>query len=236
MEKNNSKFSISDAMKIYNGDNIVKQTFIIWIILTLIFLTIYTFIRITAAATIGGIVGPDDGEVTAGISRTTFTMFMGFTGVLGTFVIQVQEFYKESAGGKYFRSVCGGFDTYSRMKTGQMLQCICGHALFVVLVFLADTVFNLVSSCLGVCATVFLVSLSGTAVVRLLCMIKSQAVKSLFFCGYMGLHAFLCACIVGVTDGQISSVHMVLLIIAVIILPLVHFADLKNYRKYHWYD
>ena len=236
MEKNNSKFSISDAMKIYGGDGLVIHTCITWSVFTLIFLGLYAAIRITVAVTVGRLISPDDSEVIGGISRTNFTIFMAGVGIIGTSIIQVQEFYKESAGGKYFRSVCGGFDTYSRMKTGQMLQCICGHALFAVLVFLADTVFNLVSSCLGVCATVFLVSLSGTAVVRLICMIKNRVAKILLLYGFSGVHSFICACIVGETDGQFSSVHIVFLIIALISLPLVHFADLKNYRQYYWYD
>ncbi|WP_044973658.1 hypothetical protein [Ruminococcus sp. HUN007] len=235
MTKNNSKISISDAMKIYNGTDPVKQTLIMWSILTSVFLMVYTFIRITAAAS-GEMIGPDDGEVISGISRTTFTMFMGFTSILGSFMVLFQEFYKESAGGKYFRSVCGGFDTYSRMKSGQMFHCIFGNALFSVLVFLINAVFHLVSSCFGVCVTVFLVSLSGVAVGRLICMIKNQIAKSMLFCGFMGVYALICTCIVGITDGKLTSVHIVLLILAVIMIPFAHFTDLKNYRKKHWYN
>ena len=236
MEKNNSKFSISDAMKIYGGCDPAKQTVIMWSAITLAFLVLYAFMRIVTAATLGVLIGPDDGEVIGGIDRTSFTMFMGFASTIGTYMVQVQDFYSRSAGGKYFRSVCGGFDTYSRMKTGQMVQCICGQALYVTIIFLVNTVFHLVISGPGVCVSVFLVSLSGLAAIRLICMIESQVGRGLLYCCFIGLHAFICTCIVGVTDGKITSVHIVLLIIAAIMLPLIHFTDLKNYRKYYWYD
>ena len=116
MEKNNSKFSISDAMKIYNGCNPVIQAISLWSIATLIFLLIYIVLRFVLGSTIGEI-DQVDGEVINGVSRTTFTMFMTFTGIIVNFMFQIQEFYKDSAGGKYFRSVRGGFSTYEKMKT-----------------------------------------------------------------------------------------------------------------------
>ncbi len=235
MEKNKTKIGIAEAMRIYGGCGSVKLTIIIWSIITLIFLLWYIIFRFVLGSIIGEI-DQGDGEVVNGVSRTSFTMFMSFTGAIGNFMFQIQEFYKESAGGKYFRSVRGGFGTYEKMKTGQLLQCICGQALFAGIILLLNTVFHFVNGGLGVCVSVFLVSLIGTASGRLICMIKNQAAKNLIFFPLMGFYMLICTCIVGVTDGHLSTVHIVILIIAVILIPVSHFADLKNFRKYHWYE
>lgn len=235
MEKNKTKHSISDAMKIYNGCNPVIQAISLWSIATLIFLLIYIVLRFVLGSTIGEI-DQVDGEVINGVSRTTFTMFMTFTGIIVNFMFQIQEFYKESAGGKYFRSVRGGFSTYEKMKTGQLLQCICGQAFFAGIILLLNTVFHFVNGGLGVCVTVFLILLIGTGSGRLICMIKNQAAKSLSFFPLMGFYMLICTVIVGVTDAHLSTVHIIILIIAVILIPVSHFADLKNFRKYHWYE
>ena len=235
MEKNNSKIGIAEAMKIYNGCNPVIQTISIWSIATLIFLFWYIILRFVLGSTIGEI-DQGDSEVVNGVSRTSFTMFMFFTSAVGNFIFQMQEFYKNSAGGKYFRSVTGGFDTYKMMKTGQLLQCICGQAFFAGIILLLNTVFHFVNSGLGVCITVFLLSLIGTASGRLICMIENLTAKSLSFFPLMGFYLLICTVIVGVTDGRLTSVHIILLVLDVILLPIAHFIDLKNFRKYHWYE
>ena len=235
MEKNNSKIGIADAMKIYNGCDPVIQTVSIWSIATLIFLLWYIILRFVLGSTIGEI-DQGDGEVLNGVSRTTFTMFMSFICTIGTFIFQIQEFYKESAGGKYFRSVRGGFSTYGKMKTGQLLQCICGQALYSIIILLIAVAFHLVNGGLAVCATVFLVSLIGTASGKLICMIKNQAAKNLLFFPLMGFYMLVCTSVVGITDGHLATVHIIILIIAAILIPVSHFADLKNFRKYHWYE
>ncbi len=235
MEKNNSKIGIADAMKIYNGCNPVKITISLWGIVTLLFLLMYFIFRFVFGSTIG-VIAEGDGEVLNGVSRTTFTMFMFFTGAIGNFIFQMQEFYKKSPGGKYFRSVRGGFGTYSRMKTGQLLQCICGQALFACIILLLNTVFHMVIGVLGVCVTVFLVSLIGTATGRLICTIENLTVKALSFFPVMGFYMLACAFIVGMTDGHLSTIHIILLVLAVILLTFTHFTDLKNFRKKYWYD
>ena len=52
----------------------------------------------------------------------------------------------------------------------------------------------------------------------------------------MGFYMLICIVIVGVSDGQLTSVHIILLVLDVILLPIAHFIDLKNFRKYHWYE
>ena len=235
MEKNKTKQSISDAMKIYNGCDPVIQAVSIWSIAALIFLIWYIILRFVLGSTIGEI-DQGDGEVLNGVSRTTFTMFMFFTSAVGSFLFQMQEYYKESAGGKYFRSVAGGFDTYKRMKTGQLLQCICGQALFAGIILLLNTVFCMVNGGLGVCVTVFLVALIETASVRLIFMINNKAAKSMLFFPVMYFYIFVCVSIVGRNDGHLSTVHIILLVIVVILLPFAHFTDLQNFKQNHWYD
>ncbi len=236
MEKNKSNISISDAMKIYNGCDPVMQMISISSIVTLGFLTVYIVVRMYAAVLIGGITGSDDDELTRIISRADFTRFMFFASMIGSYVFQMQEFYSQSAGAKYFRSVTGGFDTYSKMKTGQMLQCIFGQAFFAGVILLLNAVIHLVSDGPGVCVTVYLLSLIGMAPVRMLCMIKNQFVKSILFIIMLNICSYVCAAVIQDTDGKLLAVHVVFLIIAALLIPAAHFADLKHFKKKYWYN
>ena len=236
MVKNRSKRSISDAMKIYNGCNPVTQTISAWSINTFTFLLGYTILRIVAAITARGIIGPDEDEVTRSISRISFTQMMCFVSMIGTLAFQMQEHYMQSAGAKYFRSVTGGFDTYSKMKKGQLLQCILGQALFAGMILLLNAVFHLVSDGPGVCVTVYLISLIGTAPGILIWMIKNQAVKYILFLIMISICSTVCATVVYATDGTLSAVHVVFLIIAVLLIPAAHLIYLKHFRKKYWYN
>ena len=236
MEKNNSKFSISEAMKIYNGCDPVKQTLCLWGIVTLVFWAWILLIKLMTGFTLGVVIETSDSETASALSRTTFTTSMFYAGAIGSVIGQIREYYTHTAGGKYFRSVRGGFGTYSRMKAGQMIAEVCGLAFFVTVVFLINSVLHLIQGCLAICGTVFLLSILLLSVLKLVRWIQNQFLRISAYTFLLYMYLFMSACIVGVTNGKLSTVHIVLLILALILFPLVHFADLKHFRKYHWYD
>jgi len=240
MEKNNSKIGIAEAMRIYNGKDPVKQTLCLWGILTLVFYAFYIFARIVTGFAIGDFWNTPDNssdnfDFYDGVCRSVFVSLMCYATTTGTLLVHFQEFYKNSAGGKYFRSVRGGFDTYSKMKTGTLISCICGMLLFVTVVFLVNTVLHLVYHGLAVCVTVFLVSLLGIAASKLICMIKIQAVRTMIYIITINLYSIVSSCILETTECRFSIAHVVILILAVILIAITHLGTIRNFRKNHWY-
>ena len=236
MEKNKSNISISDAMKIYNGTDPVKQTLCLWGIAALTFYVLYLFIRFFIVSTLGQVFEPDNSEATGALSRTTFAMFMYYVCAFGTIIGQMKEYYTHSTGGKYFRSVRGGFGTYSRMKTGQIISEVCGLVFYIIIILLVNSVLHLTDGGLAISVTVFIVSLLWSSFAKLIRMIPNHFLRIFFYMFLFQMHAFLCSGIVGAANGKFSVAHIVFLILAAILFSFVHLADLKNFRKKYWYD
>ena len=136
------------------------------------------------------------------------------------------NYEKQYPGGKLFRTVKGGFDTYIKMKKANLIIRI--TAMIFVLAFSAmldiadakDLLF--IGSCL----------LTGLWLVNLTSLIKNPAVKGVLS-GIVMFGAGVC----GIMFPRISYSLRIPLITVIVSIPLViitHMALLKSYKKHYW--
>ena len=148
-------------------------------------------------------------------------------------IFGLMSYEKQYPGGKLFRTVKGGFDTYIKMKNANLIIRI--TAMIFVLAFSAmlDTADVLrltggpkdllfIGSCL----------LAGLWLVNLTSLIKNPAVK-----GALSVIVMFGAGVCGIIFPRISNSLTIPLITVIVSIPLViitHMALLKSYKKHYW--
>ena len=117
--ESNAPLPPSQALKLYSGKSIGEMIFFFAGIALVGYLsTILIFLLL---------IGLDNGFANARqeICDTLMSnMFLAIDGGIVTSLMSLMTYDKEIPGGKYFRSVKGGFETYKKMRIGNLITAI----------------------------------------------------------------------------------------------------------------
>lgn len=229
MEKTKSSLTMSQALKLYNGASLP--------VLTLQFSGAMIVFYLVSIAFFTLLLGLDKGfaEAHKAISEEIVSnVYMGIIAGSSTAILSALTYEKRLPGGKFFRSVKGGFATYRKMRIAFQLSIVTGICLYAGVICALNAIIPIMKHGTPTCISVALFLLLGTGIVNLINLIKNDLARSvsnillLFACGLTGVLT------VFVGEGQLGIVHIVAAILAVVLMPISHTLMLASYRKHRW--
>jgi len=148
-------------------------------------------------------------------------------------IFGLMSYEKQYPGGKLFRTVKGGFDTYKKMKNANLMIRI--TAMIFVLAYSAFLDITGLLKLTGGPKDVLFIGaclLAGLWLLNLTSLIKNPAVR-----GALSVIVMFGAGVCGIMIPQITKALIVPIVIAIVSLPLViitHIVLLKSYKKHYW--
>lgn len=229
MKKNKTSLTISQALKIYNGSGLLS--------LTLQFSCMIAALYISSIAFFTLLIGTENGFAAAReeVSDSLISsMFLAMDGSIAVFITSVLTYEKKLPGGKFFRSVKGGFDTYKKMRAAAVLSNIIGICLYIGIICILNAVFPIMIYGTATCVSVAVFLLLGVGIVNLVSVIKNDFVGTL-----LKIILLLALSLVGMFsvyagEGKLGIVHIIAAILAIVLIPISHKLMLASYRKHRW--
>lgn len=229
MEKTKKTLTLSQALQLYNGASLPKLT------LQLVGYMVVFYVASIAFFTF--MIGLDKGfaEAHKQISENLLiSIYLGIVGGVSIAILSLLTYEKKLPGGKFFRSVKGGFTTYRKMRTAFQLSIVIGICLYTGIICALNALLPIMVHGTAICISVAVFLLLGTGVVNLVNMMKNDLARSilniivLFAFGLTGVLTVL------VGEGQLGLVHLVTAILAVVLMPISHHLMLASYRRHRW--
>lgn len=230
MEKNKSSLTISQALKLYNGSSGLIKLPLQWtgLIVTLYLSTIIFFTLL---------IGFENGFAAAWeeVSEELMSnMFFAIQGSIATALLSGFTYEKNIPGGKFFRTVKGGFDTYKKMRTAFTLSTVIMICLFTGIICAINAVIPIMLHGTVTCISVAVFLLLGTGITNLINLLENALARSvlniviLFALGLVGVFT------VYISNGKLGMIHMTAVILAIMLIPISHRLMLTSYKKHRW--
>ena len=227
--KRNS-LTLSQAHKLYTGNSIGKASLILSLFAVLGYSASLLFIFLMSWLSKG-----DPAEARLELSGTVIVnIFLALDSGIILMITGLINYDKQYPGGKFFRSVNGGFDTYRKMKHAALITRI--TALFSVMLLgaLAD-ILGIMKLKNGIGDVIYIAAfiLIGVALVNFMSLVKNPAVRGLFtplVVFAFGVFGIILPC---AFDGNI----IIALAAAAAAVPLIILSQnvmLNDYKKNHW--
>lgn len=220
---------MSQAVKIYIGSGFFKQTLQFTCIMTVIYVVTIAFFFLMICAESGFAAARN--EVCESFMSN---MFLAIDGGIGVALLSVQTFEKKLPGGKFFRSVKGGFDTYKKARTALVLSVIIGICLYIGIIGALNAVIPFMRYGAATCVSVAVFLLLGVGIVNLISVIKNDLARTLLSFMQMFGISLVGAFTVHITKGELGIVHITAAILAILLIPVSHKLMLASYRKRRW--
>lgn len=229
MEKNKTSLTISQALKLYNGSSLPKLTLQFSCIMTVLYIASIAFFTLLIGAKIGFAAARE--KVSESL---TSSMYLAMDGGIATAVISVLTYEKKLPGGKFFRSVKGGFDTYKKMRAALVLSTIIGICLFAGIICVLNTFIPIMVYGTATCISVAVFLLLGVGIVNLVNIIKNDLARTLLNLILLFMISLVGVITVYVNDRKLGSVHIITATLAIVLIPVSHKLMLASYRKHRW--
>lgn len=229
MENNKKELTLSQALQLYNGASFPK--------LTLQFVGYTVLFYLASMVFFTFIIGLEHGfaEAQKEISENLLSsIYLGIVGGVSIAILSLLTYEKKLPGGKFFRSVKGGFATYRKMRIASELSIVIGICLYTGVICALNAVLPIMVYGTATCISAAVFILLGTGVVNLVNMMKNDLARSIL--NIIVLFAFGLAGVltVFIGGGQLGIVHIVVAILAVVLIPVSHHLMLASYRKHRW--
>lgn len=229
MKKNKTSLTISQALKIYNGSSLPTLTLQFSCVMAVLYIATIAFFTLLIGA--GNSFAAAREEV---IESHISSIFLTMVGGIAVSITSVLTYEKKLPGGKFFRSVKGGFDTYKKMRAALVLSTIIGICLYTGIICVLNAVIPIMIHGTATCISVAVFQVLGVGIVNLVNAIKNDLARVL-----LNLILLLALSLVGVitvyaSDGKLGSVHITAVILAIVIIPISHKLMLASYRKHRW--
>lgn len=225
--KKNKSLTLSQALKLYTGDSILK-----WI-LEWSGLALGMFLG--CIAVFGVINGLEDGfdRVFENIADTPVLGVLVSAGNAFTIIVILNmTFERTLPGGKFFRSLKDGFNVYGKMRLALMVSSFFIISIYTAIVYILDrAVFHFMANGAAVYISVFTFSLLAIGITNLIQIIKARLVF-----GGMIFLLFIISGALTIVSGNdnIGIVHIIAAVLAVVLIPVSHKLMLADYRKNRW--
>lgn len=229
MEKNKTSLTISQALKMYNGSSLSKLTLQVSCIMAAI------YIATIAAFTL--LIGTENGFAAAHkkISETFIGgMFLAVDGGIVVTVISILTYEKKLPGGKFFRSVKGGFNTYKKMRTALVLSTMIGICLYASMICVLNAVIPIMIYGTATCVSVAVFLLLGVGIINFVTIIKNDIARTLLNLTLLCALSLVGGFTVYFNNGRLGIVHIIAAILAIVLIPISHKLMLTSYRKHRW--
>lgn len=229
MKKNKTSLTISQALKIYNGSSLPTLTLQFSIVNTALYIATITFFTLLIGAENGFAAARE--EVSESLVSS---MFLAMDGSIAVFMTSVLTYEKKIPGGKFFRTVKGGFDTYKKMRAALVLSTIIGICLYTGIICVLNAVIPIMIYGTATCVSIAVFLLLGTGITNLINLLEHALARSvlniviLFALGLVGVFT------VYISNGKLGMIHMTAAILAIVIIPISHKLMLASYRKHRW--
>lgn len=227
MENKRSSIPWLKAYELYTGRSFLNNT----LKLTLFSIALYMFF-ILFTAFISGIEGEGFKN---GIDSTANLFIVNVYGSLFVLMRLWSNGAKEDPGGKFFRTVKGGFDTYAKAHTA----IICEAAVMIILFFAVAALISKagilplmygIKGCVSSAVFVFLARPAAS----FFKMIENNALRSITMTLVFYLVVSMGTVTLILTDGRLGWVHVAAAAAAVILTVISEKVVLDNFRKKHW--
>ena len=227
--ESNTPLTPSQALKLYSGKSIGEMiVFFAGIALVGYLSTILIFLLL---------IGLDNGFANARqeICDTLMSnMFLAIDGGIVTSLLSLMTYDKEFPGGKYYRSVRGGYDTYKKMRLGNLITAIAVIFLFVGTICAINAIFPILVYGTATCISMLIFLLLGIGIGNLLSMIPSGAIR-----GGVSVITFFALDMIGIisvyaSEGKLGIVQIIAGVIALVLIPVSYKLMIINYKKNRW--
>ena len=216
---NNTPLTCSEALKLYSGKSISKMILFI----TGIALGLYLFIVLYVLLMNGldnGSANSDD--MLATIMAIVSNIFLALEGGIITTLLSQMTYEKENPGGKLFRSVKGGYDTYIKMRVGNLITAIVVIFLFLGIICAINAVFPILMYGTATCISMLFFLLLNIGICTLLSMIVSDII------GLIGIMSVL------ITSGRLGWIQIAAGAAAIVLIPISFKLMINNYKEKRW--
>lgn len=228
--KKNKSLTLSQALKLYTGDSILK-----WI-LEWSGLALGVFLG--CIAVIGVINGLEDGfdRVFENIADTpVLGVLVSVGNVFTIIIISNMTFERTLPGGKFFRSLKDGFNVYGKMRLALMISIFFIISIYTAIVYILNrAVFHFMANGTAVYISVFTFSLLAIGITNLIQTIKNNKARLVF--GGMIFLLFIISGTLTIVSGNdnMGIVHIIAAVFSVVLIPVSHKLMLADYRKNRW--
>jgi hypothetical protein len=227
MENNKTPLSYPEAYKVYMGrsfPNMVAQLSLFAVGMFLCFKLVLTFLDVIE----GDDINNDTDQL---VNDFISTIFCGIIVALR----MSSTFTKSIPGGKFFRTVKGGFDTFKKAHYTMAAEGITVIIIFSIVIGIFDAVgfaplrFG-TASCVSICIFVTL----ARAVSSIFAAMKNTIMRLLvsmivnYIISAMGIVSLI------LTDGKLCAFHIAAAAAAVVLTVVSEIAVVTSYRKKHW--
>ncbi len=229
MKKNKTSLTISQALKIYNGSSLLKLTLQFSCIMAVLYIASIAFFTLLIGAETGFAAAREE------VSESHISsMFLAMDGGIAVAITSILTCEKKLPGGKFFRSVKGGFDTYKKMRAALVLSNVIGICLYTGFICALNALIPIMINGTATCISVAVFLLLGVGIVNLINVIKNALARTV-----LKLILLLALSLVGVftvyaSGGKLGIVHIIAAILAIVLIPISHKLMLISYRKHRW--
>ncbi|MBQ8960551.1 MAG: hypothetical protein IJ071_04955 [Ruminococcus sp.] len=234
MNKKSSPVTIPQAMKIYLGTGMMKETLLLSLFPLILLLTMLVGVFIIGLLEFRGDFQATASKLT-GSSVTSFIYGLILAPVLGIELLLTYD--RELPGGKFFRTVRGGFSTFAKFRTGLTLSMIVQTTVYLAVVLLLQ-ITKLMPLKWGVSCIIatFISALLAIGLCGFAVIIKDNAARSITVT--LGTFAVI---ITGplslyITDGRLTLIHLAAAAAAALLIFLSNKFVLAYYKKYRWLE
>ncbi|WP_295081220.1 hypothetical protein [Ruminococcus sp.] len=224
MENNISDITYAKAYRIYRGrgfaENAAKYS------LLMLGLFLMSMLLLSTISYLSG-----EGFSDSDAADTFVPVWGGMTAMLRMF----QYFEKNSPGGKFFRTVKGGFDTFVRADIMNAAECILTTLVFFAAAALLEAA-GLIRLEYGInsCISAFIFTMLFVAVSMLIKLMGNRVLAGVCFGTVFLIMIGAESAVMSLTGGKIGAPHIAVAAAAAVILPVSLRAVHTNYRKKYW--
>lgn len=228
----NRSLTCSEALKLYTGKNIA-ETLVKVTIMAACLLGVFTML----VWGIGIFAKDMDAAMIKEMCERSFSIGLGLSiyCAIGSFMMYARTFERGLPGGKFFRTVKGGFDTYKKVRFAQHFAAMYAVVIYyVMLVILMKAGLISVRFGLNACISAALFTILSMCVVNFLTVVQEPLRR-----GYLmtiPLMAFPAAGILllELTDGRLGVLHIVVAVLDVAGSIISQKVMLSFFKKHRW--
>ena len=226
MENNRSSVSYPDAYRIYTGRSFASG--VMWLSIGAV--ALFSGLMLLMAFLM--FMDNDNTEETDYLfSVTLASIYCSMLVVMR----MIMMFDKVSPGGKYFRTVKGGFDTFAKAQVIFIAEGAVAVMTFCAFLAVLDALGIIeMGNGIGSCITLFITVFLARAIASFSRLINKPMTRTVITILVFFTVNMIGIMLIETTNGKLSAVHIVSAAAAVVLTVISEKAVLSNYRKKHW--